>query len=92
MGVNYRSRRESMAAIRERGSNLAEAFAAVVAPYDICPCAVLLCHRGDPVVIRQGQGGASLGIVGLSGKDIVTVTNVGLARLPLTRAIQGFRI
>jgi hypothetical protein len=81
-----------MTAIQQRGRNLADAFAAVVAPYGILPAPVSLCHRGDPVVIRQGQRGASLGIVSLTGKDIITVTSIGLVRIPLARAFQGFHL
>lgn len=91
-GVEYSSRGEAWVAIRQRGRGLAEAFAAVVEPYGIRPSQVAFCRRGDPVVIRQGQRGASLGIVSLTGREIVTVTNIGLVRVPLARAFQGFQI
>ena len=92
VGVTYTSRRESLAEIKRYGRSFADAFAAVVARYGILPCPAVRAHRGDPVVIQQGRRSTSLGIVSLSGKDIISVTNTGLARLPLARALQGYKL
>jgi hypothetical protein len=91
-GIDYASRTEAWAITRARGGNLAKCFESIVAPYRIVPSPIAFCRRGDPVVIRQGQRGASLGIVSLTGRDVVTVTSIGITRLPMARVFQGFTL
>lgn len=52
----------------------------------------LTAQRGDVALIRRGDRDFSLGIIGMCGREIVALQSQGLFRVPLSMAVQCWRV
>jgi hypothetical protein len=89
----YRTAKESLRTMRSYCGrpSLEAAIEKLMQEKGIEECPVTLARRGDPILIRQGRG-SSLGILDLNGRDIVTISNKGIWRLPLSRGLRAWNI
>jgi hypothetical protein len=51
-----------------------------------------MLQRGDLALIRRGKRDYSLGIIALSGLDVMVVSPIGLMRIPLSMALSGWHV
>jgi Domain of unknown function (DUF6950) len=63
----------------------------ISAEYEMERVSPMLAHRGDACLVRR-TGDWSLGIVALDGQTILAVTDSGLLRLSLHKAVIAFRV
>jgi cell wall-associated NlpC family hydrolase len=87
---NYNTRKESLRVIHAYSgkASLESGVEALMNEHRFPEIPLLRAQRGDAVLIRKGQRYSSLGIVALNGREILTISNKGIWRLPLT---SGFR-
>ena len=90
---SYRTAKESLRTMRSYCGrpSLEAAIEKLMKEHGIEECPVTLARRGDPILISQGRG-SSLGILDLNGRDIVTISNQGIWRLPLSRGLRAWNI
>src|SRR6185312_10890052 len=89
----YYSHAEAVAAIRADvcKPSLRALVEKITAAHDMVPVSVLSAQRGDVVIIRRGKRDYSLGLVALSGREVLVVGRRGLLAIPLDRAMKGWR-
>lgn len=90
----YASRSESLQAIREyAGTASLRALALkMTTELDMRQVPPLFAARGDVVLLRRGKRGFSLGVIGLNGKCVETVSDSGLRQVPLSLVVCGWRV
>jgi hypothetical protein len=89
----YATRKAAMEAVRERtgGSNVT-AFAEYTASELGMPSVpIAMAQRGDMVLVGSGSK-AALGIVSLSGLDVMCLTRKGIVRVELKHVTAAWRV
>ncbi|MCU1326641.1 MAG: hypothetical protein JWN34_2011 [Bryobacterales bacterium] len=90
--ARYRTRKEALRAIREKtGRASIRAVAEDAAAVHGMPLAASL-RRGDMALVRWGARGYLLGLVSLTGRDVLAVSNAGTVRLPLSTVVMGWHV
>ncbi|MDQ2950159.1 MAG: hypothetical protein M3Y27_30185 [Acidobacteriota bacterium] len=90
----YATRAEALARIRNATGTISVRKIAehVTARLGMPRAESRLLQRGDLALIRRGKRDHSLGIVALSGLDVMVVSPKGLMRIPMSMAVSGWRI
>lgn len=89
----YATRKAAMALVRERagrgGVKAVAEYAAVEFEMPLVPIA--LARRGDMVLLRKGTE-ATLGIVSLTGMDVMCAGSKGIVRVAFDHATAAWRV
>jgi hypothetical protein len=91
---HYNDQASAMALIHTvtGGSTVADAAAYCAAQHGLVQNThPLLAQRGDLVVINN-KGNTIAGVVHLNGKDVISVSQAGLVRLPIRSVVQSWRV
>lgn len=90
---NYKSRKEACEAIRRRTGRLTvkAVVDTITAELEMPEIPVLHAQRGDVCLIKRGRD-YSLGIISLSGREILAAAASGIVRLPFTSATKVYRV
>jgi len=89
----YHTRKGALAAIKERtGHATVKAIAEyTVAEYGMESIPVLMAQRGDMVLVGSGRK-ASLGIVSLTGADVMSLTSKEIVRVALSNVTAAWKV
>lgn len=90
----YSTRKEAYAALKEyAGTASVRAIAwRITNENNMQAVTPLMAQRGDVALIRRGERDFSLGIIGLNGTEIIALQAKGLFRVPLSMAVQCWRV
>jgi hypothetical protein len=90
----YRSRREALRAVWEyAGKGTVRAVAErVTLDHGMPRVEILLAQRGDVALIGRPKRDCSLGIIALTGRDVIVLTAKGMQSIPLTEAAFAWRV
>lgn len=88
----YHDRKSAYRALRLfAGGGLRETAEKITGAYGCCAVPALKAQRGD-VVLIDGGNGPTLGLVDLTGFNILSVVDVGYAAMPLGTGIIAWKI
>lgn len=90
----YASRTEAYRAVKEYAGKASIRAVAerVTCDHGMPSVPALMAQRGDVALIRRGERDFSLGIIDLTGREIVALKSQGMFRVPLSMAIQCWRV
>jgi hypothetical protein len=89
----YRTRKESLALVKERTgkASIQAVIEYVAAEHGFPPVPVAMAQRGDMVLIGKGAR-AVVGVVSLSGLDVMCLTRDQIVRVALKNATFAWRV
>jgi hypothetical protein len=72
--------------------SLSAAIAKLMREHEFSPVPPLYAQRGDAVLAPQTAGGDFLGILDLNGRDVLSVGDDGVRRVPISIRCRAWRI
>ena len=89
----YSSRAEAGRFMRRRGVRTVEAaVAAVAVEFDMPETDIPHAQRGDLALVRNGRRDVSLGLVSLTGCEVLLASSSGIWAVPLSLAVRAWHL
>jgi len=79
--------------MRKRGVRSVEAAVeAVAVEFDMPETDILHVRRGDLALVRNGRRDVSLGLVSLTGSEVLIASSAGIRTVPLSLAVRAWHL